>query len=337
MALWNAIGGLIRIPNCDLISKDCMKLYLLPPGFWTPLFTGWLLAGPLAAVSSAVTLFASDGTNLARFDSATPGSLTVTPITGLTAGHTVIGMDSNNSSGQIYIHAGPNTTPTGSPNSPEGINVFGLWDLNPSTGSASRIGSGGYYSTLGSAAMVIGYDYDPVRNLLRSVWSAVNNTSSALNLTLNLQGEAGQIGYPPFGLNGGAPLGTLVGGAAVAQNGSMYLIGSSGSLMFFNGTIDTFPTTTTVGSLGLGSTLDHRMGFDIYHPSGEAFASISIAGVTSLYAINLATGAATNRGTIGDGTVAYSHLTAVPEPTGPALGLMGLLGWFLKRRRQLKD
>ena len=59
----------------------------------------------------------------------------------------------------------------------------------------------------------------------------------------------------------------------------------------------------TVGALGLDS--DDRIGFDIATSgSGNpAFASLTVAGVTRFYTINLGTGAATLVGTIGGGLV----------------------------------
>ena len=93
-------------------------------------------------------------------------------------------------------------------------------------------------------------------------------------------------------------------------------------------------TLNTVG--GLGVTTSGLVGFDISGADGTAFASLTVGGIPRLYTINLATGAATNIGVIGGGTLAISDISVVPipEPSSLALGALGLGGLLAWRRRR---
>jgi hypothetical protein len=96
---------------------------------------------------------------------------------------------------------------------------------------------------------------------------------------------------------------------------------------------------TTVGSLGLGTNLNENIGFDISGLSGVAFASITTGGLSRLYTINLATGAATLAGTIGTGSTSFSGITAataVPEPSSVMLMIGGTaaLAFFARKRKR---
>ena len=72
-------------------------------------------------------------------------------------------------------------------------------------------------------------------------------------------------------------------------------------------------TLVTVGSLGLGTNLNEAIGFDIAGENGIAYATITTGGISRLYTVNLATGAATLVGQIGIGTTPFLGLTATPK------------------------
>jgi hypothetical protein len=98
-------------------------------------------------------------------------------------------------------------------------------------------------------------------------------------------------------------------------------------------------TITSVGSLGLGANLNDNIGFDISGVSGIAFASITAGGISRLFTINLATGATTNLGVIGIGTVPFSSIAAaavVPEPNTATLLLLTAGPGLSRRLRHLR-
>jgi hypothetical protein len=61
--------------------------------------------------------------------------------------------------------------------------------------------------------------------------------------------------------------------------------------------------------VALGVDVSSHAGFDIGASAEEAFAILEVGGVTGLYAIDLATGAATPLGTVGDGTQQLTGFT----------------------------
>jgi hypothetical protein len=97
----------------------------------------------------------------------------------------------------------------------------------------------------------------------------------------------------------------------------------------------------TVGNLGVSTT--DNVGFDISQGTGTAYASLTVGTTTGLYTINLATGAATLVGTIGDATsLAGETVTDIAVPTATRLlnistrGRVGtgddvLIGGFINR------
>lgn len=96
-------------------------------------------------------------------------------------------------------------------------------------------------------------------------------------------------------------------------------------------------TLNTIGSLGFDTT--DPVGFDIFAFGNQAFASLTGAGGTSrLLTINLATGAATQIGAIGEGLlIADIAVQQLPEPGTVGLVLAALLGVTASRRqRRLK-
>src|SRR5262249_57841761 len=79
----------------------------------------------------------------------------------------------------------------------------------------------------------------------------------------------------------------------------------------------------TIGSLGVDT--NENVGFDIAAPTNNAYASMTVGGVSSLYSINLQTGAATLIGPIGGGEVirGISVFTTTPLSAMPT-GMAGL-------------
>jgi hypothetical protein len=94
----------------------------------------------------------------------------------------------------------------------------------------------------------------------------------------------------------------------------------------------------TLGTVGpLGVDIIATGGFDISGTTGIAYAAFqpTNAAQSSLYTINLATGAATNLGVIDGGLVVHALTVApaIPEPATLALASMALAAIPLVRRR----
>lgn len=274
------------------------------------------LGAAWAQTAQAEALLGLTATNsIVRFDSATPGTvLAPVTLTGLVAGETILAID-----------------------------------LRPTTGVLYGVGSlGGVYSfTAGGAATfinslsapltstVIGIDFNPVADLsgatsLRIVSNsgqnyAFNVSTGATVVATSVQTGIASVAYSNNDLN-----------AATAT--SLYYIDSAADLLkvatgSFNGGTAAAPAPVPIATVGaLGANFGDVSGFDI-SSTGSAFANSG----NSLYAINLATGAATLIGGIG-GNATVTGLTAVtapiPEPSTYALMFAGLLGvaWAARKR-----
>jgi Domain of unknown function (DUF4394)/PEP-CTERM motif len=294
-----------------------------------PLFTRPLLcAAALAAcvvapAAQAATVYslASGGSQLIRFDSASPGTVTtVGAITG--AGSLGLdGLDFRPANGLLYGYSHQ----TGS-----------VYTVNTGTGAATLVTA----ISAPTNTNVLGIDFNPVPDRLRIV------TDSEQNLRVNVAGGAttvdGALAYaagdPNFGVNPG------IIDAAYTNSDTNAATGTT--LYYIDYRTDTLVSTTspnagvlnTVGALGFDTNVN--VGFDIFTDLGvnTAYATLNVGAANGFYGINLATGAATLLGAVGDTTALYGLAVvpgrnAVPEPGSLALvGLAGLAAWGARRR-----
>ncbi len=290
-----------------------------------------------AAPASAELMYATNGTVITRFDTAALGVTTTVPVTGLQSGETLVGIDTRPANQLVY-----------------GIGSSSrVYSINPLTGVAVQVGSAGAFTLNGTA---FGTDFNPVPDRIRQI----SNTEQNLRLNPN----DGTLAATDTTLN---PAGNIV-GAAYDRNyargvgdttpTTLYGIDSAAGTLVTIGSVNGTPNSpnagqiTTVGSLGLGTNLNENIGFDISGltanglgasasnlPIGTAYASITTGGISRLYTINLATGAATlvssNAGTIGSGTSPFLGLTAANAPE-PATGLLAATGVALLIRRRTR-
>ncbi|NMF66059.1 DUF4394 domain-containing protein [Brasilonema octagenarum] len=256
----------------------------------------------------------TDNNNLVLFDSDNPTATTNVSITGVTG--RVLGIDRRPANNQIYGLSDTNN----------------IYTINPFSGAATFVSQ---LSTPFTGGFVSRVDFNPVPDRLRVVGG------NDQNLRINVDTGAVIVDGT---LNPGDP--NITGAAYTnADNDpttgtTLYDIDYISDALFIqnppnNGTLQ------RVGSLGID--IDSRGGFDIFTQNGVNTAVAALTPVNSngsnLYNINLSTGAATQIGTIGDGSRKIVGVTAQPVPESSfALGVLtagiALLG---RCRRRLKS
>jgi len=269
--------------------------------------------------ADAVLLYATAGNDVSTFDSGATGVVTSVPVTGLQAGESLVGIDTRPANQVLYAIGSTSR----------------LYTINPLNGAATQVGAAGAFTINGTSFAM---DFNPLVDLIR----LISNTGQNIRINPNGTLAGTDTAITPAGV-------TITGGAydrnAPGQGQTtLYAIDSTNGVLTTVGSVNGSPNSPnggvvgpTVGSLGLGTGLDPRIGFDISGiNSTSAFATILTGGTDKLYSINRSTGAATLVGTIGTGTTVYNGVTsavAVPEPA--TLGLAGLasLGLLARRRR----
>jgi len=267
------------------------------------------LVAPLAAGEALIGLTTTNA--LVRFDSATPGTLQSTvAVTGLTAGDALVAIDVRPSTGLLY-----------------GLGLNGttahVYTIDATTAAATRLG--GNISLPQSPGVVgaetaFGFDFNPTADRIRVV--AANGDNFRLNPT------TGGVAGADTALTTGA----VVVGAAYDRNtvgaskATLYAIDSTTDQLVRIGGVDGIPSAnsgvvTTVGPLGAATT--SNVGFDI-SPTGTAFASLSSASASSLYTINLGSGAATLVGSIGSSPTLLLDVAVAITPGIPSTPLVAL-------------
>jgi hypothetical protein len=256
-----------------------------------------VLAGSLIGFSQAAAIpiyglgVGASFNTLVRFDSATPGSTTTIPVTGLTAGDTLVGIDFRPADGRLY-----------------GVAVNGnlarTYRIDRTSGAATLVG-GATVSTIAGATS-FGMTFNPATDRIRVVNNLASDGAGGNVNNFRLNPNDGNLtavdpdldysGLP--GGNADAPAIAI----AARGDGMIYGIVSGGDrLVIHSGAGPGFPTLASVGSLGVDTS--NNAGFGIDWQANRAFAVMEVGGVSQLYTINLATGAATLVGVVGNGTV----------------------------------
>ena len=259
-----------------------------------------MLATAAGAADAATLNFLDLGNRLVRVDSAAPGTIASTvQLTGLRPNETIAGFDYRPASPRVLYGLGSGGQ---------------LYAINPLTGGAAAVGAP--FLLNGTAA---GVDFNPSVDRLRIV------TNANQNLRINpdtgaVAGTDTPLAYAP----GDAGFGTAprVVAAAYSNNvaggtpTTLYVIDVNRGVLATQGTVGggVSPNTgqlNTVGALGVES--NDNAGFDIAR-DGTVYASLTQpgTGVTRLYTVNLATGAATLVGTVGPGTRGFLGLAVAP-------------------------
>jgi Domain of unknown function (DUF4394) len=273
-----------------------------------------LAMGLLSGLStlSAGTIYLTNSSNqLVRLDSATPGTIQSTQaITGLQGGESVLGIDFRPATGELFGLGSSNR----------------LYVIDPVTGAAVAVGASGAFTLVGNS---FGVDFNPTVDRVRVV------SDTGQNLRLNP--ATGGLAATDTNLGGGAT-GAFAAAYTNSFNGALtttlYSMDAATDALYIqnppnNGTL------VLVGALGLN--VSQIGGFDIDPAGNVAFAAFQsgAGGGSSLYSINLTTGAASLIGAIGNGQQIITGLASapVPEPSAILMVSGALLALGLVRRR----
>ncbi len=204
-----------------------------------------------------------------------------------------------------------------------------MYSIN-TTGAATQVGSNGAFTLSGSS---FGFDFNPTVNRIR----VTSNTDQNLRLNPNdgtVTTTDTALAYAAGDANAGANPNVV--GSAYTNNFSpsatTTLFGIDSNLDILVTQVPNNGTLNTVGVLGV--SVSDAVGFDISGITGTSFASFVSpnGGGSSLYTINLASGAASVIGSIGTlgatplNGIAAGVFAPVPEPSATLLMTLGLAG-----------
>src|SRR5262245_34281956 len=247
----------------------------------------------ISAVVRVETIFALTTTNgLLSFSAGAPGMPSaIAPITGLAAGETLLGIDFRPANGLLYAVS----------------NQSNVYIVNTATAVATLVSSTPF--TPGVNGTNFGVDFNPTSDRIRFV----SDNDQDLRLNPNNCALAATDGTLAFnagdanmGANPNIVAAAYTGNFAGSTTTTLYEIDSTLNTLVTQGSVGGTPISPNAGTLltvgALGVTLsDGETGFDIAPFSDAAFASVTLAGVSTLATINLTTGAATSIGAIGGG------------------------------------
>ncbi len=261
----------------------------------TPISVRYVTVSP---VQSPVVFAITSQNVLLSFNAARPGTiLSSTPITGLANGEFVLGIDFRPANGLLYGYTGYNS----------------LITINTTTGAITRVGT-----TSALTGNAYGMDFNPVPDRVRLVndfdQDARVNPDTAVTIIDGTLAYA--AGDPNFGQNPNIVGAAYTNNFAGATSTELYDIDSNLDILVEQ-TPPNNGTLHTVGPLGINTT--NAVGFDITGNTGAVYASLTNPGnnASSLYTVNLTTGAATSIGQIGGVATQVIGLavSTIPAPT----------------------
>lgn len=254
------------------------------------------------------TIYAVDTSNhLLKFDSATPGTVeSNTNITGLAvpATETIRGIDFRPATGELYALG---------INNPDAGNDEGrIYKLNVTTGVLTEVGNTPFKTDF-QDGNDYAFDFNPSVDRIRVTTDRDDN--------VRVNPNNGTLAGTDTMLTGG--VNPAVVGLAYDHNfenatdTTLYGIDNNTDSLVIIGGINGVPSpnggaVTVVGSLGVAFT-NYKVGFDIESHSGTGYVVLrpTAGGLTSLYTINLTTGAATLVGAVG-GNPQLDGMTVAP-------------------------
>jgi hypothetical protein len=257
---------------------------------------------------------------LYSFNSTTPGVGTSVTLTGFAAGEQLLGIDFRPLTGDLYGLSSGNA----------------IYTINASTGAASKVGAG-FTDALNGGNF--GFDFNPVIDRIRIVSDADQNFVAHPDTGNANVATTTAVAYAAGDVNAGVQPNVV----HHAYDGNVFgALASATQLRAIDTNLDMLVTQAnnagtlaTIGPLGIDA--EDIGGFDV-STSGNAFAALSdgVGRVTStLYSVDLTTGAATSLGSIPQTVWGLAAVPAtVPEPGGLTLiALAGLVLAATRRRR----
>lgn len=248
----------------------------------------------------------STGNQLITFNAARPEViLSSVVVSGLLNGEVIMAIDFRPANNQLY-----------------GLTSYSrIVTINTATGAATLVGTpnplnGNEY----------GFDFNPVPDRIR----VVNDNDQNVRIHPDTGATAATDpplvyapGDPNFGQNPNVVGAAYTNSVSGATSTTLYDIDSNLDILVTQGGLNSNPSPNngqlfTIGSLGVDT--NNLVGFDISGTTGAAYASLSSPGTnnSSLYAINLQTGAASLIGPIGGGQTSLRGI-AISTLTSPTI------------------
>lgn len=270
----NATTATISVPITDNTVADSDKTFGItlsaPSG--TTLLADTSTVVTIANDDAGALLYAlTDNDRLATLRVASGIVGTPQTITGLAAGDNVVGIDVRPLTGELYAVA-------------DGTSVDKIYTVNPASGVATKVAD----LTVALSGASFATDFNPVADRLR----IISNTGQNLRVVPSGATAGAVTVDTTLTYSGGTPATTDVRGAAYTNS-----VGNAGSTQLYDidTTADTLSLTADPNSgvlstfSPLGVNASGEAGFDIDAATGFGYASLTVAGVTKLYAIALPT------------------------------------------------
>jgi len=248
---------------------------------WLPVLLCSVISLAAGTVCAEPLLALLPGSVLLRLDSSDPSVILASVnITGLYPAETLLAIDGRPATGQLY-----------------GLgNTSRLYLVNPVTGVSVQVGTGQFTPLLNGGSF--GFDFNPVTDQIRVV------SDLGQNLRVSPVTGIATIDAPLHGMVGNAVINSATGAAysnniSGAASTTLYVIDPVTDALYVQGSTGGSPSSPNDGVLNLVGSLTvdttSAVGFDI-SPSGTAYAAVKVNGLSSLWTVNLGTGALTQVG-----------------------------------------
>jgi len=284
------------------------------------------------------------GTNLIKFDSASPGSVTpVGALTGIASGQFLSAIHFRPSTGQLYAVSANNTAGT-------------LYTVNINTAALTTVGTFAFPAQNGGSHFSMAFN--PTNDELRVVsWNGtIGSATEGFTQSIRINPNTGAFvvadpqpqyaaGDPNASTGEPAQLAALAytNNFAGATSTTMYTWDYNHDVLARIGGAPHNPSSSTMNTIssygtvgGPFLTFDPTIGFDISGASGTAYVTFNTDasnGTDYVFrSVNLTTGAFTNVGSFPGGVSVYDiAVQPIPEPS--TLAMLSVAGFGLVARR----